>query len=152
LSLTWWVTYYFKTNYVSGTLSATNYALAQAKQITNPYAWGQLYTITNANVWTAVASTDLKMIIALSSDITKKYKALATQEYLSWVEGIVQNTVTTGNTFTGIVSWVQWWYTVLENRVYYLTDAWSYSTAPWTVSTKVWRAVSATEINFVPPL
>lgn len=122
---------------------------------TNPYAWGTLYTINSGWTWSSVATDHTFTITAtaVTEVNTKVYKANAKTTTFNKVLWAVQSAVVTDATFNWVIWWVVAWYTgqtVWE--VYYLKDDGSTWTTAWTVSTKVWRAISATQLNFVPPL
>lgn len=117
------------------------------------YAWGTLYNISNTGVWSAVGA-DMKFTVtttAVTEVNTKVYKANSQSTTFNKFLWAVQSTVVTDATFNWVIWWVVAWYTgqtVWEP--YFLKDDWTTGTTPWTVSTKVWRALSATEINLIP--
>lgn len=121
----------------------------------SPYAWGTLYTINSAWTRTSIAIDHAFTVTAtaLTEAGTKVYKANSQSTTFNKVLWAVKSTVVADATF----NWVIWlnaaWYTWLTIwEVYYLKDDWTIWTTAWTTSIKIWRAISATEINFVPPL
>jgi len=134
--------------------STSNYSQI-AIQWPSAYAWGTAYSISNTWVW-SVLTGDRKFTLtewAVTEVNTKVYKANSQSTTLNKVLWAVQATVVTDATFNWVIWWVVAWYTGQTTwEVYYLKDDWTTWTTAWTVSTKVWRALSATEINFVPPL
>ena len=122
---------------------------------TNPYAWGTLYTINSWWTRTSIAidHTFTVTTTAVTEVDTKVYKANSQTTTFNKVIWSVQSTVSANATFNWVLWWVVAWYTGQTAwEIYYLKDDWTIWTTAWTVSTKVGRALSATELNFIPPL
>lgn len=153
------LTYYFKINIVSGSPSTSNYYTTNYS-IWNLYPNGQEYLITSANVvtsWSVNEDWYFKVNSLypswLTEDVAKKYKANSSNIVANKVQWVVQTTVTVDNSFNGVLGWKQAWYTSLtEWEIVYLKDDGTVWHTAGTTSVKVGRAISTTEINFVPPL
>jgi hypothetical protein len=147
-------TTYFIEFYSTVFQSWTNYI--EVSSDANSYAGWQVFTISNVGVWTALPTRDIYFIITIASfteNTARLYAARST--YLSFTKIVawIQWSSTAWTTESCILSWILWWYTgLIPWEVYNLTDTWSISTTPWFIPLKVWRAISATEINFVSPL
>jgi len=115
-----------------------------------------IYYISSANIWEIYIGwyrANYSLTINPWETATKKYKALSTKAPFLNIEWIVQSTVIADAPMSWILWGRVWWYTGLTPwAVYYLKNDGTIWTTPWTTSVKVGRAISTTELNFVPPL
>lgn len=146
-------TYYITIESDTLSLSSSNYIQCDASS-SSLYAWWIVYEIASSWGWSGDASKDLKFQVTISESLdTKVYIARWTTEQANNVIWIANWTVASWNTFNAISYWRKTWFSSLTPwEVYYLKDDWTIWTTPWTVSTKIGRAISSTEILFIPQL
>jgi hypothetical protein len=95
----------------------------------------------------------LRFEVWIKKDKNNKYIADATRVEKNEVEWVVITTATTGNPFDSTIYWViDWFVWLIPWMIFYLQDNWGVGITPWTTTIKIWRAISTTEINFLPPM
>lgn len=147
-----WV--YYIELYTSRANNTSNYSFWVLQQ-SNVYAWWTLYTINSWWTWTSIAIDHTFTInVTWTWEVsTKVYKAKSNIiEYTNIIWSSLDDYVLDDDCVLCLV-WKQDWYTWLTPwSLYYLQDNWSIWLTPWTISVKVWKAISSTNINFIPQL
>lgn len=116
------------------------------------------YTLEFNSVWNNIALQvyvywDCILYWTKEEEVDQVYKANSTIVEKSNVIWIVKEDVLLWNTFKWLIIWVAQWFTWLTLwEIQYLKDDWTIWDTQWTIEVKLWKAISATKINFITQL